>query len=1191
MKKLIILLSLFSFCSAQAQKVHLKSGEFEIQNNLETIQDFYWTDYQFENKTYVLIQFNQSTSQSTRAEISQQTGIQFFDYIPRWAFVASIPSNLNPSILQGMNVKGIIPYESKFKLAQNLVDRPLPYWVDLPDGRIQIEATIQNDVEKAAFGLEMISMNIEIAEWENDERAVLYINESQINELSKKAFIKHMQPISAPGELENLESRASHRTNTLSQDYASGRHYDGTGVAVSMGDDGRVDWHIDFKGRLSNFTNDPTGTHGDHVLGTVGSAGNFDPTVRGNGPGADLVVYGGYGNLNNAANDYNNYGVRITTNSLGQGCNGGYNNDARDQDQLILSRESLISVHSAGNSGTSSCGGVNGFKNITGGYKQGKNGFATGNLVKNDVIANSSSRGPAEDGRIKPDVCAVGTSVTSTQPNNGFATYTGTSMAAPGLAGTLASLWHAYKELNSGNDPNSALMKGIVLTTANDLGNPGPDFKYGWGRLNALRAVEVLENNQYLNDTIANNALNLHTINVPAGVAEVKFMVYWHDPAGAANAAIPLVNDLNLVVTDPAFVTHNPWVLDYTPNLASLNANAVNGNDSVNNMEQVSILNPVSGNHTIRIQGVDVPSGPQSYYLVYDFIMDDVRMTYPTGGEHFEKGYTERLRWEANDNGQTFLLEYSDDAGSSWNQIANNIPSDDTWVDWTPPNSLETGQMMMRITRGTQSDVTDTLFTVYEAPLNVEVDTACNSIFHVSWDPVPNADRYTVYQLGAKYMDSVASSTTTGAYLTTGVNLVDTFYFAVRAHMDGNGASSRRSLAYEKLPGSYGCGEDLENVETIMPFSTAYDCAPLNNIQVQVKFKNISPGGLAINSAQMSFTVNGGAPITETWNGTLSVGDSLIYTFLTPASLPGAGNYIIETEVNSPLDGNAANNLSTTQVTINPVTIMPAPLVQDFEGATYPPNGWEVIDADNSVKWQKTFAQSGAVFGNTHAAYMDFYNYPNSGAVDILQSPVVNLQGVSNDSVILSFDVAYVQQGISNDALEVLISNDCGVSFVTPYLKAGASLASGLSSSTIFSPVVVNEWRGERIDLSAYKGQQVLVQFMATNRNGNNLYLDNINITLSDAWPLGLTDAEKNSVVVYPNPSDGNYIIKILSDKQKNILYKVKSVTGQVVKQNQFKVSSGVVQNALDISELSSGMYILEMFDGEAVNTIKLMKN
>ena len=122
-------------------------------------------------------------------------------------------------------------------------------------------------------------------------------------------------------------------------------------------------------------------------------------------------------------------------------------------------------VFSAGNLGASDCSygaGVN-WGNITGGHKHSKNTIAVGNLDYTDVINSSSSRGPAHDGRMKPEVCAVGTNVYSTVDTDTYAVKTGTSMSCPAVAGTLADLYQAYKTLNGNVNPPSGLIKRIIM--------------------------------------------------------------------------------------------------------------------------------------------------------------------------------------------------------------------------------------------------------------------------------------------------------------------------------------------------------------------------------------------------------------------------------------------------------------------------------------------------------------------------------------------------------------------------------------------------------------------------------------------------------------------------------------------------------------------------------------------------------
>ena len=121
-------------------------------------------------------------------------------------------------------------------------------------------------------------------------------------------------------------------------------------------------------------------------------------------------------------------------------------------------------------------------------------------------------------------------------------------MACPGISGVSAQLYQAYKELNAGTNPPSGLIKCILLNTADDIGNPGPDFKHGWGVVNALRAIKVIENMNYISNSVTQSSTNTHQINVPQSTKQLKVMVYWHDKEGNTSANISLVNNINMQI-------------------------------------------------------------------------------------------------------------------------------------------------------------------------------------------------------------------------------------------------------------------------------------------------------------------------------------------------------------------------------------------------------------------------------------------------------------------------------------------------------------------------------------------------------------------------------------------------------------------------------------------------------------------
>ena len=186
--------------------------------------------------------------------------------------------------------------------------------------------------------------------------------------------------------------------------------------------------------------------------------------------------------------------------------------------------------------------------------------------------------------------------------------------------------------MHGGADPDAALIKALVSNSADDMGNPGPDFTFGFGMINARTSVEAMEQNHYFTGSVSNNGNASFTIPaVPAGAYQVKIMLYWPDPAAQPFAAGTLVNDLDLTVTDPSGTHHLPMILDPSP--SNVNNNAVEGADHRNNIEQVVINNPPAGSFTVSVKGTAVAQDAQPFYIAYEIIRPSVTVEYPFGTE------------------------------------------------------------------------------------------------------------------------------------------------------------------------------------------------------------------------------------------------------------------------------------------------------------------------------------------------------------------------------------------------------------------------------------------------------------------------------------------------------------------------------------------------------------------------------
>ncbi len=782
--------------------LHLHAGEISQDQFLEPEDANSQTlrANQFGSDYFVMVQFDHHLSSVEKNKLKNQ-GIELQEYIPRYAYVAKISKNAK---LENSIVKFVIPFRPTYK-----------YSIELVKNKIPAHAIIGNKVRLNVMKFDGISMDDFLstlrmkghdAEVFSERMVMVEVEMAKLEELASISVIKYMEPVHPDPVKEGLRGRTVQRINMISKGPGDG--YDGEGVMIGLADDGGVD-HVDFKGRLTDFTANQGGTHGDMTAGLAMGAGNINPLGMGMATGADLNLYDYNGSNNNppvtsAISNYNTYGQVISSTSYSESSGAQYTERSNYVDNQVYNNNQFLHFYSAGNSSSSNSSPVYGgiqasnggyFGNITGGSKAAKNTIAVANMLYNDVRVGSSSRGPTADGRVKPDISAHGNGNLSLDPNNQYGAGGGTSAAAPSTAGTVAMLYDAYRDMNGGANPNGGLIKATILNTADDIGRPGPDYEHGWGRIHAGNAYEVLSNNQYLMSTISNNGSNSHTVTVPSGTKEVKVMVLWVDPAGSANASIALINDINITMTTPGGQSYNPWILGLDPTLASLEANAVRGIDDRNNMEQVSLENPSAGNYTINVSGFDIAQGPQEYFLVYHFVEDEITVTYPNGdGEPMVPGVEEPLRWDAFGDAGNFTVEFSINNGASWTTISNSVPGSDRYLNWTPPAS-PTGNAKIRVSRNGQSDESDNGFTIIEEP-NFSITGNGNNEAIISWDAVPGATAYDIFKLGDEYMEVIGTTTTT-SYTLQNLVLNESNWYSVRATDSGNNIIGRRAYAKE----------------------------------------------------------------------------------------------------------------------------------------------------------------------------------------------------------------------------------------------------------------------------------------------------------------------------------------------------------------------------------------------------------
>ena len=789
-------------CVRSQVTVSLHSGEF-VNNHPELNPSNEPTEFSnciFDNRYFLWLQFNKIPTQAVKEELIG-TGIKFYSYIPDNTYIASFPVSYDFTKLYSYNVYAVTKQSAASKIHSSMYQLPKIDWAIAADGEVKINICYVKEIAPKMLETAIAKLGVAFTVIDSKISGIISIKTAlnNLKAISEIPVINYIEPIAQPGLVEDISATSNHRVSAVqtSDNWITGKKIDGRGVVIAMGDDGFIGPHIDFTGRiLSNATDVTAGnTHGDHVAGIILSAGNFNPEVAGQARGADLRAYDNYEPYTLFPGIYADDSVRIVSHSLGQTCNSGYNSSAQISDNIMNAYPWLMYVHSSGNSGTSTCGGLSGFRNITGGYKAGKNVLTVGNLDKSDVIDPTSSRGPLPDGRIKPEITAVGSNVNSTQPNNSFAVFSGTSMACPAVSGDLALMYNAYKNKFGGANPDGALIKAITMNTADDLGNTGPDFIYGYGRINVRRAINCIEDGRYFTGSITQAVSNTHTINIPANVAIAKIMVYWSDYEANAGSTKSLVNNIDAKISDNTSNITLPWFLNIgtTPTKASCNADAIKAIDNVNNMEQIQLDNPAAGAYSLLVAGTSIPQGPQKYYVVYEYLYTDkVDVVYPFGGESFAPADVKRIRWDATPSTDAFDIDYTINNGSTWNNIATGVSNDIRYYDWTVPNSVSKSAKI-RVTRNGVSDESDTTFVILKVPATITFTQICEGTSKISWSAVAGATEYDVFKLGEKYMEVAATTSLTNVVL-TGLG-ADENWFAVRAKLAPSQANGRRTNA------------------------------------------------------------------------------------------------------------------------------------------------------------------------------------------------------------------------------------------------------------------------------------------------------------------------------------------------------------------------------------------------------------
>lgn len=513
-----------------------------------------------------------------------------------------------------------------------------------------------------------------------------------------------------------------------------------------------------------------------------------------------------------------------------------------------------------------------------------------------DVVMTSfSAWGPTDDGRIKPDVVADGLNITSTiaSSNTAYGTMSGTSMASPAATGSLFLLQELYSKNHSGAFLRSATLKAIVIHTADESGpSAGPDYQYGWGLIDMVKAAAVITSNntdQQIYEKVLQNGKSDTIKVVASGKGKLMATIAWTDPKATVdhtnmlnNRAKKLVNDLDLRIKTGSTI-YMPWVLD----VANPGNAATQGDNITDNVERVEVANSTPGDTSLIIithKGT-LDRGSQAYSLIISGVGGNtscVSKATSTGGTRIEHVAIGGINY----SNTSTCTSYTDNR----NSILNLQPNESL------PFSVTVGSCDA---------------------------TSASSMIKIFIDYNQNGSFDDAGELVAQSGVLSKGSTFTGT-IQTPVTIVPGAAFAMRIV-----AQETTNINDVKSCGTYANGETQDYMVNVVASSTDFGVlqvvAPASGYCVNaaqyitVRLKNF--GSVDAKNIPVTVVIKNGpttvASITGTYPDTISANSYEDFTLQTPVALSSAGTYTITASTSLTGDQNTTNDAAASTVVIS----------------------------------------------------------------------------------------------------------------------------------------------------------------------------------------------------------------------------------------------------------------------------------
>ncbi len=602
--------------SPGAEAVFLKSRRFVPEPGLGDLPTG-------SERIHVILQLEAVPTPEQKVALAHHQ-VSLLAYLPRLSWLASLPLSQAKNVVAMPRVRALAKIEPEDKIDPVLRERGVNAYSRIDTGKGRLIATFfeDADLEAGVNAIHRLGGRV-LQRRDTDHCLVLLLSEDRIYGLASHDGVKWIDQHYPSRDLNDGVRVATNVELVQALPYT----LSGAGVIVGQWESGHPDAnHVDLTGRVANI--DDKGKAGDHatlVAGTILGDGSLLPSrrYRGMAPSATLVSFRAWDNTAELREQYEQaiglYGIDIANNSWGKVEWHAYKDYSASLDDIVRGGlgKPVSVVCAAGNEGA--------WATIAS-TAVGKNVITVGATNSDDgSIWSWSNKGPTADGRLKPDLMSPGCEarkgwgIWSTLPGNRYGSGCGTSLAVPSVSGTLALLLEDWRAIHE-TDPLPSTLKGILIQTAVDINTPGPDYASGYGSLDAKGAVDLIRadtlDERIVEDRIVDPGQQKeYRLHVPPEQSALKLTLIWDDVAADPLAALALVNDLDLVVTDPTGRRVFPWTLDPdVPREPALR----DREDHTNNVEQVYVETPADGIWRIVVSAAVVPQYPQTYSLLTD---------------------------------------------------------------------------------------------------------------------------------------------------------------------------------------------------------------------------------------------------------------------------------------------------------------------------------------------------------------------------------------------------------------------------------------------------------------------------------------------------------------------------------------------------------------------------------------------